>query len=1478
MSRKKLNKSTFRSFFKNKVGMILLGIIIFITAGVFTLMQSTSQSFSRSYNHEVQTGKLHDFIVNERYSTDGSLGYDVNQIGTPHDGFHINTTDKNAEELSTQFDPGTNKYLPQGYVLLMGNDSPIEVAENRGLPFGVKKVNHIPVLVKWNDIKNLLVDSNANKKVNLINGDIPFELFNYKPRGNNFNSFSDNDQSLLDTFTKQSISVDGQDGIKKIFVSNDFKFKDGIVANTDLLKYTVPGLTAPQNNATVIQTLSTSEIKSKLISVLNAGAATGVLETSATISTSASKSTGTVKQSLQNGLIQPITLTVNDFPVPATGGIENAPEIAAAEKQIKTQIFNNLLTAQSDAFLKQVDNKYANDLDHRKVQSISISSDNGELFKAVNAYDNNQVIDKPVIYSGSSTQDPWTKAIMDAKADAIVNELKKDPTILDIKVNKSKGYKYTIESDKKSIIGVVTPNAPRFVVDPSAYEAVLSPGYAKAHNVTPISDSLWNSESFQTDFNKFVNDVSGPDTNTFYNKYKDHIVKMQSSLFLVKGIGITPDFSYPIIDYNNPVPSSETQGIVTLNRAGYDRTLDAFRTNPTENYLAFRFKDNFTGDKDAIENDIASIAKTDMSWPPNVQILSKYNDTSEKIVMAPQRIAFLQKLDTTIGIISSTVIASLMVLTVLIVMIIIKRNISSQKKTLAILNANGYTKNEIAASFIFPTFLVVGLASIAGYLVGHWMQFAFIHIFTDYWTLPVNQVNFSWLSLIATVAFPIFAVSLFVFLTALWELRHGALKTLSNAESKFGQVISQRAIALFSKFGIKTKLVISFIFTNISKMLTILVATVGSVTAAAISLTSLGKFDYAVNETNKVNDYEYAINLATPTDEGGQYYATIPHDTNKLDDVLTPEIKRSYVGHPDRYKIGFATDDTIHNSKVDGSINKISFIHSPSADDGIAGKDVQGGWANGGVTDAKLEQAINYLNHRVQTRALLDVKLGFAKLGSSNPWDIAKALMPSNQITAANKDFPLFLEKSLEKYKELKAEGKTTLDFTNETWYQDVENVVKYNSDSNDPTAVTNFTNAERSLSEHIVGQTFNSGIVDSFKNFVQLAMYYDIYPFFIAYNQISMNVSDETYSYINFNSDLSNVEGVNSSVNLNIQGINVDSNYVHIGRDLQNKLENYSYSDRGNIPVVINKYVSSYYGLNVGSTINGSVMNTSNRYTLKREAKKQPERKLEVVGIVNSYSGDQVYTLHSIANKVLGLNKTQGFNGVFSDSTAPYALKDVDLYSPSGLYPPFDTIPLNDPNNEYYQLIDTYLKSGANTGALSWLKTATNPVQEFVNIYSKSPFEATISNVDWARMSHFTFQSINNLSSNLIAIAEGLSISIAIIFIVILGTMMVDSNKKNISVLKVLGYRDKEIRNIFIKSFLPSLIIGMLVAIPIVFATLFTMQIAIMSFGAVLIPLSMVGWEIITSAVIVMIAFIIIFVLSIRQLKNESVLNAFKD
>ncbi|MCK5788707.1 MAG: hypothetical protein KAH32_06900 [Chlamydiia bacterium] len=77
MDKKYINKAGFKSFFKNKTGAILLAIIVFLSATTFTVLQSSVSNYTKSYDHIMAEGKLHDYTMKESYKATGDVKYEV---------------------------------------------------------------------------------------------------------------------------------------------------------------------------------------------------------------------------------------------------------------------------------------------------------------------------------------------------------------------------------------------------------------------------------------------------------------------------------------------------------------------------------------------------------------------------------------------------------------------------------------------------------------------------------------------------------------------------------------------------------------------------------------------------------------------------------------------------------------------------------------------------------------------------------------------------------------------------------------------------------------------------------------------------------------------------------------------------------------------------------------------------------------------------------------------------------------------------------------------------------------------------------------------------------------------------------------------------------------------------------------------------------------------------------------------------------
>ncbi|MCK5788705.1 MAG: hypothetical protein KAH32_06890 [Chlamydiia bacterium] len=78
------------------------------------------------------------------------------------------------------------------------------------------------------------------------------------------------------------------------------------------------------------------------------------------------------------------------------------------------------------------------------------------------------------------------------------------------------------------------------------------------------------------------------------DKYKDNVVKVGTLTYFVTGIGISPDFSYPIVSPREPVVNIQKQAIIFTNQAGFMRAKSSFNSAEEENYVGLRFKENIS--------------------------------------------------------------------------------------------------------------------------------------------------------------------------------------------------------------------------------------------------------------------------------------------------------------------------------------------------------------------------------------------------------------------------------------------------------------------------------------------------------------------------------------------------------------------------------------------------------------------------------------------------------------------------------------------------------------------------------------------------------------------------------------------------------------------------------------------------------------------------------------------------------------------
>lgn len=116
----------------------------------------------------------------------------------------------------------------------------------------------------------------------------------------------------------------------------------------------------------------------------------------------------------------------------------------------------------------------------------------------------------------------------------------------------------------------------------------------------------------------------------------------------------------------------------------------------------------------------------------------------------------------------------------------------------------------------------------------------------------------------------------------------------------------------FKSLGIKTKYAIALTLRNSGKVLLVSITTIIASVALMVGISTIGQASLAYNNTVASTNYEYKVDLLTPTTEGGQYSRVYygkdgngnlnyylnsdfeNHKYNSVTDALDPTYDESY--------------------------------------------------------------------------------------------------------------------------------------------------------------------------------------------------------------------------------------------------------------------------------------------------------------------------------------------------------------------------------------------------------------------------------------------------------------------------------------------------------------------------------------------------------------------------------------------------------
>ncbi|MBU4691146.1 ABC transporter permease [Mycoplasma zalophi] len=773
--------------------------------------------------------------------------------------------------------------------------------------------------------------------------------------------------------------------------------------------------------------------------------------------------------------------------------------------------------------------------------------------------------------------------------------------------------------------------------------------------------------------------------NTLDSKYK---IKINSIEYLIIGIDTTADYLYPVINEENLQVDTSKQSLVYVNSKGFDRIKSAYPTLALKDYLLVKkgeFKD--TELKQEFSEFIASIASNITN---KVFLADELDPINPEISI---RITLVQKIIHSIGNVQLFSLIILITLVSISVYFIIRRYINDRNKVIGILRSQGYKASEISfsfSSFAWPSTIV---GSITGYILGHFVQPIAFKVFSSYWTLPTTMISFNWLTLVNTFIVPFIFLSILIFLITMFSIRIKAIEQMSGLSELNVGKISQKIAVLFRVLPIKSRFIAMLTLNNFWKLFSLFISFSITSLITMFSLSSLNVFQKSIQRTYQNRNYNFKLDLETPTIEGGPY---ILYNKNNLNDLL-------YV------------PDDLSASSQGGDKNQTDY-NSPFY--------FKPGYSyNTDVLNKPFAPS-------VLTKSSLDILLDTSV--ELSPWDVVFASLPETQKARIIQIFKSVSTKMF---------NTQNLHYTNsDTTYFDplsLEYESLYATETPDPNSpkISYFTFNESNIVARGIKNASSLGQFlfveyDKFNNFykkpasIKTDKVRSLYRNFLvdAYKKIDKNDffmsfggviwnnhTNEKYSYAKTSIFNQNIE---------IYGYKKDSKFIEL-RDANNKdLNDVLYKDfpfdkplpdnleNAILPLVINNVVAKKWGLKEGSIIKFNIQNHVDRFVDQILNIKNDNHTFtfKVVGINETYINNELITTKEIVDRITGLDKLstwikekrqdelnvlikqdpdnaleysqwfnneyEAFNGILSNDEAPeQTINTLTTYSSSGYW-----------------------------------------------------------------------------------------------------------------------------------------------------------------------------------------------------------------
>ncbi|WP_029512627.1 ABC transporter permease [Mycoplasmopsis iners] len=1064
------------------------------------------------------------------------------------------------------------------------------------------------------------------------------------------------------------------------------------------------------------------------------------------------------------------------------------------------------------------------------------------------------------------------------------------PSVFDINLLKLQYDAITSILEESVINGVVFDN-------PRSYLAKVNFAYLANNNKSIFSGEIPNNPATVA---KFINSLD--------DKYT---ININGIKFVIIGVETTVDYMYPVLDENNLQVNTTNQALVYVNEQGFQRVKNAYATNVVKEALLLKKPSNIKN-INTFKNEIKEIVENAI---PNNNNLERVFLTDEIDTINPERsirITAITKVIEGISLTTSALVLLFSFLVIVSIIFIIKRYIASKNKALGILIAQGYSPTQIAASLTVFAIVTAIIGGILGYVVGNKLQFVVLDTFSAYWTLPKNTLMFNPIVAFFTVTTPWLIMSIIIYLVTIITLRIKPLNLINDSsslpKSKFFTVYNK----MIRKFGVKTRFSYILSYIGIWKLISFMVSIVLVTSASLFGLANRGVFNDTINATYENRNYKFKMDLETPTTEAGVFKT---YNASHLENLIyTPigTLNETLATKQDYLKPGYSSIINFNNANGNPSVLDPHVTSQFSLDININSAISINPWevSYNSMPDTQkgrintIRNAVGFELQWTQNNQVVDGKTyKFVYYPSTHEYLLENIDNPNDKL-----DYFVYKQGALEsqghfRYAKYDGENYNIVNITTEDrdkyrqflveGYRQIFNMVE-NEKLHGITDEDYAKYMERSLLS-----------TRGEKVQVQKSKFFEktVNDYYISFSGVLFDDStDETYSYAKTEKG-------------NLYGFKSDSKFIKL-KDLNNidLVEAMSKFEIDPIdpvyPLVINHVAANKYKLKVNDLVTFTPQNHVNRYIDKITGEQSAqEYKFKVIGINSTYINQELLTTQEIVNEMIGINnivptelKNNGyvpFNGILTNNEIPsQLLSSTALYSTSNYWPiitSFEGGTEAERENIYQQLFDykkdengkfngLFINNLINAGissekALEILSdfisngiknpndtieavyengksTAGDIINNFAKIHNNTLYSLVVTSIDSKDIEvGFTVQigeTVNNITIGIIAITLLISLTI----LIIISTIMIAENRRNIAVWSILGYTEKERLRMFFSIFIPFIALAIAISIPMVLFLIYAFNTFMLSVGSIVLMLSLKWTHVLGISLVVLLVF----------------------